>query len=48
MDEPDEDEDEQITVGNVPFAAENDFLLKHGRSFALSYIEGQGVVVAPA
>nr|WP_240824583.1 hypothetical protein [Desulfovibrio sp. UIB00] len=48
MDEPDEDEDEQISVGNVPFTAEKDFLLKHGRAFTLSYVEGQGVVVAPA
>jgi len=47
MDKPDEEDDEQITIGNVPFTAEKDFLLKHGRSFTISYIEGQGVSVVP-
>lgn len=47
MDEPDEDEDEQIMINDVPFAADKDFLLKHGAAFSLSYSEEGGVTVNP-
>ena len=41
MDEFDEDEDEQIDIDGVPFAAEKDFLEKYGTAFTLSYGENK-------
>jgi len=45
MDVPDEEEDEQVRVHDVPFVAEKDFLLKHGKAFSLSFSEDKGVMV---
>ena len=45
MDEFDEDEDEQIDIDGVPFAAEKDFLEKYGTAFTLSYGENKEVVL---
>ncbi len=45
MDEPDEDEDVQIDINGVPFAAEKDFLEKYGTSFTLKYGENKEVVL---
>ena len=45
MDEFDEDEDVQIDIDGVPFAAEQDFLDKYGKSFTLSYGENKEVVL---
>ena len=45
MDEPDEDEDEQMDIDGVPFAAEKDFLEKYGTSFTLKYGENKEVVL---
>ena len=45
MDEFDEDEDVQIDIDGVPFAAEQDFLDKNGKSFTLSYGENKEVVL---
>ena len=42
MDEFDEDEDVQIDIDGVPFAAEKDFLEKYGTAFTLSYGENKG------
>ena len=47
MDEPDEDEDEQIMLNDVPFTADKDFLLKHGTVFSLTFDEDTGVAVNP-
>ena len=43
MDEPDEDEDEQMDIDGVPFAAEKDFLDKYGTSFTLKYVDNNEV-----
>ena len=45
MDEFDEDEDEQIDIDGVPFAAKKDFLEKYGTAFTLSYGENKEVVL---
>lgn len=45
MDEFDEDEDVQIDIDGVPFAAEKDFLEKYGTAFTLSYGENKEVVL---
>ncbi len=45
MDEPDEDEDSQITVDDVDFVAENDFLTKYGKTFFLSFGENGEVIL---
>lgn len=45
MDEPDEDEDEQMDIDGVPFAVEKDFLEKYGTSFTLKYGENKEVVL---
>ena len=45
MDEMVEDEDERISVNDVPFVAERDFLLKYGNSFALEFSEQKQVVL---
>jgi hypothetical protein len=47
MDEMNEDEDAHITVSNVPFIAEKDFLLKYGTSYALTMNEQKEVVLTP-
>ena len=47
MDEMDEDEDAHITISNVPFIAEKDFLLKYGTSYALTMNEQKEVVLTP-
>ncbi|EGB14792.1 hypothetical protein DND132_1585 [Pseudodesulfovibrio mercurii] len=44
LDEP-EDEDERISVREIPFIAEKDFLLKHGRSYALAFDENRETVL---
>ena len=46
MDEADEDEDEQLTVQDVPFIAEEDFLMKHGSAFSLTFNDNKEVVLA--
>ncbi|WP_207263236.1 ErpA-related iron-sulfur cluster insertion protein [Desulfovibrio sp. Huiquan2017] len=46
LDEP-EEEDEQISVQGIPFVAEKDFLLKHGRSYALAFDENKETVLTP-
>ncbi|OIO00909.1 MAG: hypothetical protein AUJ49_08910 [Desulfovibrionaceae bacterium CG1_02_65_16] len=48
MEEADEDEDEQISVGDVPFIAEKDFLLKYGRTYLLAADENQQIVLTSA
>ena len=48
MDEFDEDEDVQIDIDGVPFAAEKDFLEKYGTAFTLSYGENKEVVLTAA
>ncbi|SKA67159.1 iron-sulfur cluster insertion protein [Desulfobaculum bizertense DSM 18034] len=45
MDEPEEDDDEQIEVNDVPFIADEDFLLKYGHKFELSFSEKKEVVL---
>ena len=45
LDAPDEEEDVQTTVHNVPFVAEKDFVLKHGSTFSLSFSDDKGVMV---
>ena len=45
MDEMDEDEDEKIVVEDVPFIADNDFLMKYGKAFELSFNEDRQVVL---
>lgn len=47
MDEPDEDEDVQTTIDDVPFVAEKDFLTKYGTAFSLSYNDNREVVLSP-
>jgi len=44
LDAPDE-EDERISVQGIPFVAEKDFLLKHGRSYALAFDENRETVL---
>ncbi|WP_272701017.1 ErpA-related iron-sulfur cluster insertion protein [Desulfovibrio sp. Fe33] len=48
IDELDEDEDERVQVEDVPFIAEKDFLLKHGRKYTLSFSDKKEVVLTPA
>lgn len=45
MDEPEEDDDEQIEVNDVPFIADEDFLLKYGHKFELSFSDKKEVVL---
>nr|WP_273525183.1 ErpA-related iron-sulfur cluster insertion protein [Mailhella massiliensis] len=45
MDERDEDEDEKVVVEDVPFIADNDFLMKYGKAFELSFNEDRQVVL---
>lgn len=40
-----EEEDERISVQGIPFVAEKDFLLKHGRSYALAFDENRETVL---
>ena len=47
MDEKDEDEDEQLDVKGIPFIAGQDFLLKYGRAFELSFNDDKQVVLTP-
>lgn len=48
MDEADEDEDERMSIKDIPFAAERDFLEKYGRSFNLGLDENRQVVLSVA
>lgn len=48
IDEPDEDEDIQIEVDDVPFIAEEDFLTKYGKKYALNFSDNKEVVLTPA
>ena len=49
IEEMDEDEDEKTVVAGLPFIAETDFLLRYGRSFAVTFNEsGQIEVTALA
>ncbi|MES9997632.1 ErpA-related iron-sulfur cluster insertion protein [Desulfovibrio aminophilus] len=45
LEEAVEDEDERIDVNGVPFIAERDFLLKHGKSYALTFDENKETVL---
>ena len=45
MEEMDEDEDKKIMVKDVPFIAADDFLLKYGKDFELSFNEDRQVVL---
>ena len=45
MEEMDEDEDEKIMVGDLPFIAEKDFLLKYGQKFSLSFNDDKQLVL---
>lgn len=45
MEEMDEDEDKKIEIDGVPFIAADDFLLKYGRDYALSFNEDKQVVL---
>lgn len=45
IDEADEDEDMQIEVSDVPFIAEEDFLTKYGKDFALTFGDNKEVVL---
>ncbi|MDD2967717.1 MAG: hypothetical protein PHN64_09635 [Desulfovibrionaceae bacterium] len=47
IDEMDEDEDEQISIKNIPFIAEKDFLMKYGTAFELTMNEHKEVVLTP-
>jgi hypothetical protein len=47
IDEMDEDEDEQISIKNIPFIAEKDFLIKYGTAFELTMNEQKEVVLTP-
>ncbi len=47
IDKFDENEDEKTNVGSVPFIADKNFLMKHGKSYALSMGENKQVVVIP-
>ena len=46
MDEADEEEDEQISVNEVPFNASRDFLLKYGKNFDLHLDDAGQVILA--
>lgn len=46
MDEADEEEDEQISVNEVPFIASRDFLLKYGKNFDLHLDDAGQVILA--
>lgn len=46
MDEADEEEDEQISVNEVPFIASRDFLLKYGKNFDLHPDDAGQVILA--
>ena len=46
MDEADEEEDEQISVNEVPFIASRDFLLKCGKKFDLHLDDAGQVILA--
>lgn len=46
MDEADEEEDEQISVNDVPFIASRDFLLKYGKNFDLHLDDAGQVILA--
>ena len=39
LEEMDEDEDQSVTVEDVTFIADSDFLLRYGRTFALTFNE---------
>ena len=45
IEEMDEDEDEKIMVGDLPFIAEKDFLLKYGQKFSLSFNDDKQLVL---
>ena len=45
MEEMDEDEDKKIEIDGVPFIAADDFLLKYGKDYALSFNEDKQVVL---
>ena len=45
LEEMDEDEDESMTVEDVTFIADSDFLLRYGRKFALTFNEEKQVEV---
>lgn len=40
-----EEEDERVSVKGITFIAEKDFLLKHGRSYALTFDENRETVL---
>lgn len=48
MDEPDEDEDEQVSIKDIPFVAEKDFLEKYGTAFNLGLDENKQVALSVA
>jgi iron-sulfur cluster insertion protein len=45
LDEPDEDEDKAVTVGDLPFIANEDFLLKYGKMYSVAFDDNKEVVV---
>ena len=45
LEEKDEDEDESVTVEDVTFIADSDFLLRYGRTFALGFNDEKQVEV---
>ena len=45
MEEMDEDEDKKIEIDGVPFIASEDFLLKYGKDYDLSFNEEKQVVL---
>jgi len=45
IDEADEDDDIQIAVEEVPFIAEEDFLVKYGKEFSLTFNDQKEVVL---
>lgn len=47
IDKFDENEDEKTIVGGVPFIADKNFLMKHGKSYELGMGENKQVVVSP-
>ena len=47
IDKFDENEDEKTFVGGVPFIADKNFLMKHGKIYELGMGENKQVVVSP-
>ena len=45
MDEMDEDEDIKISVDNIPFIAEESFLIKYGKNYTLKFDKNKQVVL---